>query len=129
MSEPEAATPALVALIAISLLAIGCGEGTTTTTGTVAAGTSCGQPSGVPGEIVIVQAMKCSDAVDVAQAYFSSGKAPGHWISAEPSGSKGWTCDGRFRGGTRPVFGRCASYSTAGSAQRRLAKVFEVRPQ
>jgi heat shock protein HslJ len=115
-------------LVAVSLFAIGCGESNTTTAGTVAAGTSCGQLPGVPGEIVVVQAMKCSDAVDVAQAYFRSGQAPGYWNSAGPSGSKGWQCDGRYRGGKRPVIARCGSYSTAGSAQRQLAKAFEVRP-
>jgi hypothetical protein len=120
--------PNALILIAVSLLAIGCGEGTTTTTSTAAAGTSCGQPSGVPGEIVIVQAMKCSDAVEVAQAYFGSGKAPGYWNSAGSSGSKGWECNGHYPG-KRPVIAQCGSYSTAGSAQTKLAKVFEVRPQ
>jgi hypothetical protein len=118
-------------LLAISLLAIGCGEDDTATTTSpiVPANTSCGRPSGVPGEIVITQVpMRCSDAAGIAQEYFGSGKAPGLWLSAGQAASKGWQCVGHFPG-KRSVIAQCFSYSTAPSAQSKLAQGFEVRPQ
>jgi hypothetical protein len=81
---------------------------------------------GVPGEIIIVQRMRCAEAVRVAQAYFESGKAPRSWRTG--SYKKGWDCWGRIPG-KRPVIAQCGSYSTAASAQTTLARVFEVRPQ
>jgi hypothetical protein len=119
-----------VGLVAISLFGLGCGsdDTSTATSRIVPANTSCGRPSGVPGEIVIAQSMKCSDAVHVAQAYFGSGKAPNLWLSGGQSASKGWQCVGHYAG-KRPVIAQCVSYSTAPSAQVKLARGFEVRPQ
>jgi hypothetical protein len=121
----------LVSIVAALVLA-GCGgdsDSSTPSTGStspVQAGASCGQPEGVPGEIIIVQRMRCAEAVRVAQAYFESGKAPRSWRTG--SYKKGWDCWGRIPG-KRPVIAQCGSYSTAASAQTTLARVFEVRPQ
>jgi hypothetical protein len=72
--------------------------------------------------------MRCSHAVNLAQRYFGSGKALGRWFSAGQGAPKGWQCVGRYPG-KRPVIAQCFSYSTAASAQNRLATGFEVRPQ
>jgi hypothetical protein len=117
-----------LAVLALALPGCGGSDSSPSSAGassTVEAGTSCGQPDGVPGEIVIVQAMKCSEAVNVAQAYFESGKPPRLWRTGS---SKGWQCAGNVPV-KRPLIAQCGSYSTAGSAQTTLARAFEVRPQ
>lgn len=120
----------LVSILAALVLA-GCGgdsdssDPSSGSTSPVQAGESCGQPEGVPGEIIIVQRMRCAEAVRVAQAYFESGEAPDQWLTGT---SKGWDCGGRIPG-KRSVIAHCSSYSTAASAQTQLARVFEVRSQ
>jgi hypothetical protein len=123
--------PCMLVSILAALVLAGCGgdsdSSAPSTGGTspVQAGASCGQPEGVAGEIIIVQRMSCAEAVRVAQAYFESGKPPRQWRTGS---SKGWDCGGQIPG-KRPVIAQCGSYSTAGSAQTTLARVFEVRPQ
>jgi hypothetical protein len=122
-----------LAVVVVALPWVGCGGSSSQSSGpvadttsdkTVPAGTSCGQPTDVPGEIVIDQPMACSDATRIATAYFASGKAPGSWHTGS---SKGWECGGNVPG-KRPVIAQCDSYSTAASAQTQLSQLFEVRP-
>jgi hypothetical protein len=123
--------PCLLASILAALVLAGCGGDSdssapsSSSTSPVEAGASCGQPEGIPGEIIIVQRMSCAEAVRVAKAYFESGKAPNQWVNGS---SKGWDCGGRIPG-KRPPIAQCGSYSTAPSAQTKLARAFEVRPQ
>jgi hypothetical protein len=127
-SSAMRALPLTILCLAAGVV-IGCGGDSDAGAGTTtsASGTRCGQPSGVPGEIVIDQPMTCSEAVDVAQAYFESGKAPDQWYSDGPDASKGWVCDGKLPAELRAI-AQCGSYSLSAEAQTQLARTFRVRP-
>ena len=104
------------------LIALGCGSSESMP------GARCGQPSGVPGQVIIVQEMSCSEALSVAKDYYESGKAPGMWSSRGPAATSGWQCNGRLPQALEPAIAQCASFSMATSAQDDPAEVFEVRP-
>jgi hypothetical protein len=114
-------------LVVAGLIASGCGGSDTASDNASASPPNCGQPSGVPGQIVIVQKMGCVEAAQVAQAYYGSERAPRLWYSDRPNASHGWQCNGELPSRLKPAIAQCTSYSTAASAQTQLAKGFEVR--
>jgi hypothetical protein len=117
----------VAAVLLSTSVVIGCGSGSSSGGNTTTqAGTNCGQPSGVPGEIVILQPMDCSTAARVAQAYYKSGKAPGLWTSG--NGTSGWQCNGHYPGHkAHPPLAQCTNFSTSAKAQTQLAQLFAVR--
>jgi hypothetical protein len=107
----------------VAATAIGCGGsgGASTASTADASGTNCGQPSGVPGEIVVEQPTACDEAVTVAQQYFASGKASRPWYCTQLPGKRSDVTQ-CFTGHYAPPPGREVE------AQTQLAKGFEVRP-
>jgi hypothetical protein len=105
-------------------LALGCGGGESESE--TADRDGCGQPSGVPGEIVIIQPMSCDEAIGVAMDYYESGAAPALWRSGNRS--RGWQCNGDLPRELEPALVQCHSYSTAPAAQNTLGRLFQIHP-
>ena len=108
----------------VCLFAFGCGDNDSDSE--TVGSDSCGQPSGVPGEIVILQPMTCDEAVAVATDDDESGRAPELWRSG--THSRGWQCNGELPRELEPALAQCHSFSTSPAAQNRLGRLFEVHP-